>query len=201
MIKTLLIISLTFLTSVSLADVVSDSFSQKLVEAVKERTSHDVKYDGAYISISYPNGDVPSDSGVCTDVIIRSYRKVGIDLQKEVHEDMSKSFDQYPSNRMWGLTRPDKNIDHRRVPNLQTFFKRYGMSLIVSQSAEDYRAGDLVTWMLPGNLPHIGIVIDEKSSDGKRPLIVHNIGQGPKTNDMIFSYKITGHYRYTGNII
>lgn len=201
MIRVLFIIGLAFLNSVSLADVLTDTFSQKLVEAAKERTSHDVKYDGAYISIAYPNGDVPSDSGVCTDVIIRSYRKVGIDLQKEVHEDMSKSFDQYPSNRIWGLSRPDKNIDHRRVPNLQTFFKKHGMSLIISQSSEDYRAGDLVTWMLPGNLPHIGIVIDKKSSDGKRPLIVHNIGEGPKTNDMIFSYRITGHYRYTGNKI
>lgn len=169
-----------------------------LINAAKERTLHNVRYDGSYITISYPNGDVPSNIGVCTDVVIRSYRKVGIDLQKEVHEDISRNFNRYPSRKNWGLTKPDKNIDHRRVPNLQVFFNRYGTSLPVSNSPGDYRPGDLVTWMLPGNLPHIGIVIDEKSRDGKRPLIVHNIGAGPEINDMLFDYPITGHYRYAG---
>ncbi|MBL4608937.1 MAG: DUF1287 domain-containing protein [Pseudomonadales bacterium] len=196
--KAVLIFCFFFLHSVSLADVVSDSFALKLVAAAKARTLHDVQYDGAYISLAYPNGDVPSGSGVCTDVIIRAYRTVGIDLQKDVHEDMAENFYLYPSSRIWGLSRPDKNIDHRRVPNLQTFFERHGMSLTISHSSAEYRAGDLVTWMLPGNLPHIGIVIDKKSDDGKRPLIVHNIGKGPRINDMLFRYKITGHYRYTG---
>ena len=170
-----------------------------LIKAAKERTFHEVRYDGSYITISYPNGDVPSNIGVCTDVVIRSYRKVGIDLQKEVHEDISRNFNKYPSKRIWGLTKPDKNIDHRRVPNLQVLFERHGTILQVSNNPDDYLPGDLVTWMLPGNLPHIGIVIDEKSADRERPLIVHNIGAGPKINDMLFAYPITGHYRYTGH--
>jgi len=169
-----------------------------LIKAAKERTLHHVKYDGSYVSIPYPNGDVPLNIGVCTDVVIRSFRNVGIDLQKNVHEDMAENFNLYPSKKIWGLSKPDKNIDHRRVPNLQVFFNRFGASLRVTGNPDDYLAGDLVTWMLPGNLPHIGIVIDEKSSDGSRPLIVHNIGEGPKINDMLFDYPITGHYRYLG---
>lgn len=164
-----------------------------------QRTEHDVVYDGSYISISYPNGDVPANIGVCTDVIIRSYRKLGIDLQKELHEDIAKNFDLYPSRRIWGLGKPDRNIDHRRVPNLQVFFQRHGQELAVSDKADDYKPGDLVTWMLPGNLPHIGIVVNKRSADNKRPLIVHNIGAGPKMDDMLFRFKITGHYRYSGD--
>ncbi len=181
------------------ADVDKDLlFVQKLVKAAEERTLHDVTYDGTYYSISYPNGDVPLHIGVCTDVVIRSYRKLGIDLQKEVHEDMVKNFDLYPSKRIWGLSRTDKNIDHRRVPNLRTFFTRNGKSLSVTNNPNDYFPGDLVTWKLSGNLPHIGIVIDEKSEDdNKRYLIVHNIGEGPKKEDILFKYEITGHYRYT----
>jgi len=183
---------------ISYSDVTGDRFVKDLIKAAKERTSHNVKYDGSYISLSYPNGDVPSNIGVCTDVIIRSFRKVGIDLQKRVHEDMSLNFRLYPSEKIWGLNKPDKNIDHRRVPNLQVFFNRYGKSLEVTGNPKDYLPGDLVTWMLPGNLPHIGIVIDDVSSDGKTPLIAHNIGEGPKINDMIFDFPITGHYRYIG---
>ncbi|MGD8641393.1 MAG: DUF1287 domain-containing protein [Gammaproteobacteria bacterium] len=174
----------------------SPTFVNALVDAAKERTQHQVRYDGSYRSIPYPNGDVPSNTGVCTDVLIRSFRKVGIDLQKEVHEDMRDNFSKYPSKRIWGLNRPDPNIDHRRVPNLQVFFSRHGKSLPVTNHPGDYRAGDIVTWMLPGNLPHIGIVANKLSSDGKRPLIVHNIGNGPKINDMLFDFNITGHYRY-----
>lgn len=177
-------------------DVGSDSFIEDLIKAAKERTTHDVRYDGTYFSIAYPNGDVPPKIGVCTDVVIRSFRKVGVDLQKEVHEDMLVNFSSYPSKRIWNLNKPDKNIDHRRVPNLRVFFKRHGISLQVTKNPEDYLPGDLVTWMLPGNLPHIGIVIDKKSRDGKAPLIVHNIGEGPKINNMLFDYPITGHYRY-----
>ena len=173
-----------------------DKFVAQLVAAAKERTRHNVRYDGAYIRIPYPNGDVPADIGVCTDVVIRAYRALGIDLQRAVHEDMKQHFKQYPSKRIWGLNRADKNIDHRRVPNLQTFFKRHGQSLAVTQRGEDYKPGDLVSWKLAGNLPHIGIVVDQLSRNGKRPLIVHNIGEGPKMEDVLFNYKITGHYRY-----
>ncbi|MFC1750907.1 DUF1287 domain-containing protein [Pseudomonadota bacterium] len=190
-----------FLLSIVSVTSYGDAFTSDLVKAAKERTRHDVRYDGAYISIAYPNGDVPANMGVCTDVVIRSFRKVGIDLQKEVHEDMRANFSQYPSKRIWGLTRPDKNIDHRRVPNLQVFFTRFGESLPVTNNSNDYQPGDLVTWMLPGNLPHIGIVIDDTSRDGRRPLIAHNIGEGPKINDMLFDYEITGHYRYVGGAL
>ena len=174
----------------------SQSFSSNLVYAAIERTTHEVRYDGSYFSISYPNGDVPDNIGVCTDVVIRSYRALGIDLQTLVHEDMSKNFDRYPSQRIWRLTRTDRNIDHRRVPNLQVFFTRHGVSLPVSDKKQDYSPGDIVTWMLPGNLPHIGIVTDKQSVSTGNPLIVHNIGSGPQKNDMLFDYKITGHFRY-----
>ena len=171
--------------------------NEDLIDAAKERTRHSVVYDGSYVSIGYPMGDVPKDKGVCTDVIIRSYRKVGIDLQVEVHQDMKSHFQKYP--KIWGLSKPDPNIDHRRVPNLQVFFKRKGEQLPITDRAEDYRPGDLVTWMLPGNLPHIGIVVDRKSRDGKRFLIVHNIGRGPKMEDGLFDFPITGRYRYPVN--
>lgn len=169
--------------------------AKALVDAAFERTRHQVTYDGRYVSIPYPGGDVPENIGVCTDVVIRSYRSLGIDLQQKVHEDMRSHFQAYPSKRIWGLTRPDTNIDHRRVPNLQAFFSRHGVVLPISDNASDYQAGDLVTWMLPGNLPHIGIVTDRKSPAGT-PIIVHNIGWGPKADDILFAYKITGHYRY-----
>lgn len=168
----------------------------QLITAAKERTQHHVIYDGAYERIPYPNGDVALSKGVCTDVVIRSYRALGIDLQKEVHEDMKANFSRYPSKRLWGLSGTDTNIDHRRVPNLATFFTRKGKKLSVTQQAKDYLPGDIVTWTLPGNLPHIGIVSDEKSADGQRPLIIHNIGRGPKSEDMLFDYSISGHYRY-----
>jgi uncharacterized protein YijF (DUF1287 family) len=198
------LISILFVFAISphlVAGIPAETFSDMLVEAARERTAHKVRYDGSYRRIEYPNGDVPSNIGVCTDVVIRAYRKLGIDLQVKVHEDMSSNFDQYPSRRIWGLTRPDPNIDHRRVPNLQVFFSRFGKTLQVSNNPQDYQPGDLVTWMLPGNLPHIGIVIDERSGDGKRPLIAHNLGAGPKIDDMLFAYPITGHYRYTSNRI
>jgi uncharacterized protein YijF (DUF1287 family) len=169
--------------------------AKALVDAAFERTRHQVTYDGRYVSIPYPGGDVPENIGVCTDVVIRAYRSVGIDLQQKVHEDMRSHFQAYPSKRIWGLNRPDTNIDHRRVPNLQAFFSRHGEVLPISDNASDYQAGDLVTWMLPGNLPHIGIVTDRKSPAGT-PIIVHNIGWGPKADDILFAYKITGHYRY-----
>lgn len=174
----------------------SGSFDKAIVAAAIERTNYEIRYDGSYISIEYPGGDVPANTGVCTDVIIRSYRAIGTDLQKLVHEDMSANFSQYPSKHIWGLTGTDRNIDHRRVLNLQTFFSRQGQKLAITANKEDYAPGDIVTWMLPGNLPHIGIVTDHKSALTANPLIVHNIGSGPKQEDMLFDYTITGHYRY-----
>lgn len=181
------------------ADMTEAEIMRSLVQAAKDRTHHEVRYDGSYYSIPYPNGDVPSSIGVCTDVVIRSYRQVGVDLQKRLHEDIKANFSVYPSKRIWGLSRPDSNIDHRRVPNLQVFFRRYGQELPISDDPNDYRPGDLVTWMLPGNLPHIGIVVDRRSGNGERPLIAHNIGRGPEISDMLFRYEITGHYRYSGS--
>ncbi|MFH0270921.1 DUF1287 domain-containing protein [Vibrio jasicida] len=167
-----------------------------LAEAAKERTQYDITYDGSYYQIGYPNGDVASDIGVCTDVIIRSYRKLGVDLQVLVHEDMRDNFSAYPSKRIWGLTRTDRNIDHRRVPNLQMFFQRHGVEIPISNDGHNFKSGDIVTWMLPGNLPHIGIVADDLSTDKRQPLIVHNIGGGVVLEDMLFDYPITGHYRF-----
>ncbi len=174
----------------------AQSFAERLSKAAMERTEHSVIYNGAYRKIPYPNGDVPANIGVCTDVVVRSYRALGIDLQQLVHEDMKANFSAYPSKRIWGLSRPDTNIDHRRVPNLQTFFKRKGSSLPITSNAEDYLPGDIVSWMLPNNLPHIGIVSGKKNAEGTRYLIVHNIGWGPKADDMLFDYNITGHYRF-----
>lgn len=172
------------------------NFTQDIVDAAHERTRHQVKYDGRYLPIDYPRGDVPASIGVCTDVVIRAYRALGTDLQQLVHEDMRDNFTAYPSKRIWNLNAPDRNIDHRRVPNLQTFFTRHGDTLAISQQAKDYRAGELVTWMLPGNLPHIGIVSDRINPATGNPMIVHNIGRGPELEDILFSYPITGHYRY-----
>ena len=173
-------------------------FLQKLVDAAVERTHHSVRYDSAYVRIPYPNGDVPADTGVCTDEIIRSYRAIGVDLQKEVHQDMLHNFSAYPNQRRWLLAHTDTNIDHRRVPNLMAFFTRKGEPLLVSARAEDYAPGDLVTWDLGENVPHIGIVIDRKSPETGRYLIVHNIGRGPQMEDVLFNWRITGHYRYFG---
>ncbi len=168
-----------------------------VVHAAIAQTQKAGGYDGSYIKIPYPNGDVPAQTGVCTDVIIRAYRAGGIDLQQKVHDDMKTHFSLYP--KLWGLARPDTNIDHRRVPNLQVFFTRHGTSLAVSDDPSDYKAGDMVTWNLRnsgGSLPHIGIITDKRSADGKRPLVAHNIGAGPQLEDMLFDYTITGHYRY-----
>lgn len=172
----------------------AQDFSAKLSKAVLELTEASVSYDPSYFSIHYPNGDVPSDKGVCTDVIIRAYRKLGVDLQKEVHEDMKKNFSLYP--KKWGLKTTDKNIDHRRVPNLMTFFSRHGTTLKNSTSSADYTTGDIVCWDLGGGITHIGIVVNKKSSDQQRNLVVHNIGRGQELSDCLFQYKIIGHYQY-----
>lgn len=169
-------------------------FSKRLSDAAVELTKQNVSYDPAYFKIDYPNGDVPANKGVCTDVVIRAYRKLGIDLQQKVHEDMVKNFSVYP--KIWGLTKTDKNIDHRRVPNLMTYFSRQGTMKKISTSSADYTPGDIVAWNLGGGTTHIGILIDQKSTDGKRWLVVHNIGRGQEISDCLFSYKIIGHYMY-----
>ena len=171
-------------------------FVQQVIAAAVAQAGRPTRYDGSYRRIPYPGGDVPADVGVCTDVVIRAYRAAGVDLQQRVHEDMARAFGAYP--RLWGLERPDASIDHRRVPNLQTYFRRRGVEAAATGDPRDYAAGDLVTWMLPGNLPHIGLVSDRRSADGERPLIVHNIGNGPEIEDMLFAFPITGHYRYRG---
>lgn len=164
-----------------------------LVQAAKDQIGVTLRYDPRYEKIAYPGGDVPLERGVCTDVVIRAYRKLGVDLQSLVHRDMAKHWKEYP--KLWGNKRPDTNIDHRRVPNLATFFKRHGTTFAATREGRDYRAGDVVTWLLPGNLPHIGIVADEKAWSGV-PLVIHNIGSGAKMENLLFSYPITGHYRY-----
>jgi len=180
-----------------LADSSHSAFLQRLSSAAVERTHHIVRYDPAYVRIPYPNGDVPTGTGVCTDEVIRVYRAVGIDLQKQVHEDLTANFNAYPNQRRWQLAHSDTNIDHRRVPNLMVFFSRKGETLPITVRAEDYTPGDLVTWDLGGNVPHIGIVVDQRASSG-RYMVVHNIGHGPKKEDVLFSWRITGHYRYFG---
>jgi len=170
------------------------SFYERLADSTFTLTKQVVRYDPTYFRLNYPNGDVPSDRGVCTDVVIRAYRKFGIDLQKEVHEDMKAHFAKYP--KIWGLSRPDKNIDHRRVPNLMTFFTRHGVVKQITAVAKDYLPGDIVCWNLGGTVTHIGIVSKKKSADGQRYLIVHNIGGGQVVEDCLFNFKIIGHYRY-----
>lgn len=172
------------------------AFLRQFAAAALDRTNHSVRYDPAYVRLPYPGGDVPADTGVCTDEVIRAYRAVGIDLQKEVHEDMASNFSAYPSK--WGRREPDPNIDHRLVPHLMVFFSRKGESLPVTSRAEDYAPGDLVTWDLGGGLTHIGMVVDRKTLFTRRYMIVHNIGAGPKLEDVLFNWKITGHYRYFG---
>lgn len=172
-----------------------DSFATRLCQAALDRTRHTVRYDGAYVRIAYPGGDVPADTGVCTDVVIRSLRVLGFDLQQLVHEDMRRNFAVYP--KQWGLKQPDPNIDHRRVPNLQTFFRRRGAALPVSDDPANYRPGDLITCTVAGRLPHIAIVVPAPEG-GPVPWIVHNIGQGPKLENRLFEFPLTGHYRWRG---
>ena len=169
-------------------------FYQRLASAAVALTDDRVVYDGTYFKIPYPNGDVPPGRGVCTDVVIRAYRKLGIDLQQLVHEDMKANFDVYP--KRWGMRKTDTNIDHRRVPNLMTFFARKGTSLLKSTKASDYQPGDIVTWDLGHAITHIGIVSDKLSSAPERHLIVHNIGNGQELADCLFQFNITGHYRF-----
>jgi uncharacterized protein len=182
-------------SSVTLAEELAKELPadlRRIIDSAHEQVGVTLNYDPSYSVISFPGGDVPMVRGVCTDVIIRAYRGAGVDLQLLVNRDMRKTFSAYPRN--WGLSRPDPNIDHRRVPNLAVFFTRHGQALPISTEAKAYQPGDIVTWRLPGGLAHIGLVSD-RSTDG-RPLIVHNIGAGAKVEDVLFTFTITGHYRY-----
>ncbi|MFA8299050.1 MAG: DUF1287 domain-containing protein [Hyphomicrobiales bacterium] len=189
-----IIITLLFLFTSILYGVSQDSFQKKLSNAAIELTKQFVLYDPSYYSIDYPMGDIPANRGVCTDVVIRAYRKLGIDLQELVHLDMKSNFNLYP--KIWGLKTTDKNIDHRRVPNLMVYFKRFGKIKAITKDPKDYHPGDIVCWRLDNGRTHIGLVIDDKSFFGTRNLIVHNIGFGQVIEDCLFDYKIIGHYSF-----
>ncbi|PHI31915.1 Uncharacterized protein conserved in bacteria [Budvicia aquatica] len=167
--------------------------NRELAAGAEQQIGKTLFYDPAYASLSYPGGDVPIERGVCSDVVIRALRQQNADLQKLVHQDMKANFSAYPKN--WGLKRPDTNIDHRRVPNLETYFKRHKMERPITLNADDYRPGDIVSWRLDNGLPHIGIVTDRHTREG-RPLVIHNIGAGVKAEDILFLWKINGHFRY-----
>lgn len=167
---------------------------KRTLEGAIEQVGQTFYYDPAYVQLDYPGGDVPMERGVCTDVVVRAFRKGGVDLQKEVHEDMKHAFDVYPTK--WGLSKPDSNIDHRRVPNLQTYFKRLGKEVPITRAADDYKPGDVVSWDLAGGVDHIGIVTNLWSPATKNYLIAHNIGGGARIENVLFSWQITGHYRY-----
>ena len=198
-----------FVTSVAAAGVAhalrppaalakTPDWALKLVQAAEAQIGETVIYDPAYVRLGYPGGDVPRVRGVFTDVIVRAYRDaLGIDLQVKLHEDMRRNFGAYP--QLWGMSGPDPNIDHRRVPNLRTYFRRHKAEHDISATAGDYLIGDMVTQLLPGNLAHIGIVSDTLANDGATPLIIHNIGAGAQREDTLFAFQITGHYRFAGN--
>ncbi|MFN8155518.1 MAG: DUF1287 domain-containing protein [Bacteroidia bacterium] len=173
------------------------TFNDRLSEAAISIINPEIRYDPSYHNISYPMGDVPERTGVCTDVVIRAYRKLGIDLQEKVHLDMVSDFQSYP--QVFGLKKPDANVDHRRVPNLMVFFKRNGESLPITQVPADFHPGEIVCWNLYGSVNHIGIVVNKKSADQQRFMVVHNIGGGQVMEDMLFKYRIIGHYYYDGH--
>jgi uncharacterized protein YijF (DUF1287 family) len=171
------------------------NFQTRLADSAFTLTFQNVTYLPAYVVIPYPNGDVPPKTGVCSDVVIRAYRKLGIDLQKEVHLDMVSNFSQYP--KLWNMKKPDSNIDHRRVPNLMTYFKRHGLSLKITKKPNDYSPGDIVCWKLEEGITHIGLVSNRLASDGETYQVIHNIGNGQQLEDCLFDFTIIGHYRYS----
>ena len=185
--------SLVLLLAVLAAPAFAGSEPSRLTAAARDQVGVTVTYDPSYASLDFPGGDIPRDRGVCTDVVIRALRDGwGIDLQLAVNRDMKADFSAYPA--FWGLTRTDRNIDHRRVPNLQTLFARIGAEVPLDEGPAPFLPGDIVTWKLPGNLDHIGIVSDQRTADGT-PLILHNIGRGAQEEDILFTYPMTGHYR------
>ncbi|MEW6757848.1 MAG: DUF1287 domain-containing protein [Acidobacteriota bacterium] len=167
---------------------------EAVLSAARSQVGVTTIYDGSYRVLAYPGGDLPAERGVCTDVLIRAFRAAGADLQRLVHEDMARAFSAYPN--LWGLAGPDPNIDHRRVPNLAAFFRRQGASVPVTDRPSDYLPGDVVTWRLPSGLPHIGLVSNARAPGTDRPLVIHNIGQGTREEDVLFAYVLTGHFRY-----
>ena len=167
---------------------------KELIDGAVAQAGVTTGYDPAYVSIRYPDGDVPVNTGVCSDVVVRAFRKAGIDLQKELHEDMSRSFAEYPTR--WGLSAPDSNIDHRRVPNLMTYFTRQGKALPITTETDDYLPGDIVAWDLGGGVYHIGMVTNMLSETERECLIVHNIGAGTRVEDVLLNWTIKGHYRF-----
>ena len=189
--RRLLVIILCLLALPASADGATSALA--LVNAARAQIGVTLIYDPTYRQIAYPMGDVPIERGVCSDVVIRAFRAVGVDLQQELHRDMARHFAAYPKG--WGLSAPDANIDHRRVPNLAAWFARQGYALKVGDNAADYQPGDVVTWALGNGRPHIGIVSDRRAEDGVRPLVIHNIGWGAREEDVLFEYRLTGHFR------
>lgn len=177
----------------------NDNFGLQLAAAAMKSAGADIRYNGAYLRLEYPWGDAPANQGVCTDVVIRAYHQMDVDLQARVHKDMVKNFSAYPSQRVWGLSRPDRNIDHRRVLNLEVFFRRHGQFLAVSDEASDYLPGDIIAWRVPkyggGTTPHIGMVTAVKTANGE-PLVVHHLSGKPLLENVLFAWPMTGHYRY-----
>jgi hypothetical protein len=172
-----------------------EPWALRLIAAAEAQVGLTVAYDPAYVRLPYPMGDLDRSRGVCTDVVVRAYRDAfGLDLQRLVHEDMARAFAAYP--RLWGLARPDSSIDHRRVPNLETFLTRKGARLVTGEQPGDFRPGDLVTQVLPGNLAHIAIVTHRRSPDGQRPLVVHNIGRGAQVEDTLLAFTLAGQFRF-----
>lgn len=172
------------------------TFGSRLAQAAKSRINPGIRYEPKYVKIGYPWGDVPSNTGVCSDVVVRTYRALGVDLQSLLHDDMRRAFSAYPSKRIYGLNKADPNIDHRRVVNLEAFFERVGASVPVTSNPEDYHPGDIVTWRLSGNEPHTGVVIADRDPRSGNPLIVHNLGAGVKAEDILFLSPPIGHYRF-----
>ena len=176
----------------------TNKYGDRLAAAALERTTIDVVYDAAeYNNIGYPNGDIPAGRGTCTDLIIRTYRVLNIDLQQLIHEDMKAHFLRYP--QLWDASQPDSDIDHRRVPNIKRFFERRGTVLEPSRDSADYTFGDIVIWRLPDGKAHIGIIVPGPDSHHDEKWVVHNIGKGPMWSDELLDYEITGHFRYQGN--
>jgi uncharacterized protein len=167
---------------------------KQMLEGAIAQAGVTTSYDPSYVALDYPGGDVPEETGVCSDVVVRAFRKAGIDLQKEIHEDMKAARSDYPTK--WGAIDVDANIDHRRVLNLMAYFRRQGKSLPISDNATDYQPGDIVAWDLTGGMDHIGIVTNILSDSGDRYLIVHNIGAGTRVEDVLFDWTIKGHYRF-----
>jgi uncharacterized protein YijF (DUF1287 family) len=183
-----------FVNACFITSACGDEAIAKVIENCRKQTRLTRHYDPAYVSLDYPMGDVEISRGVCTDVVVRAFRAAGVDLQKEIHEDMKENFLEYPNN--WGLKKPDKNIDHRRVPNIAAYMTRRGKSLKISKDEADYQPGDVVTWKIPGNLNHTGIISDVPVPGTTRYKVYHNIGRGVILNDILFEFKITGHFRF-----